>query len=233
MASWLDELLLPVIGGYWLLTHCNRWKYGARRQAGYHVFFRTSMAGLLLYGASWFILRMPSLRSFLEDWIPSILSPEAALSVVLGGALPTILNEWSDPIDGARATAEGAGDLLELLLQDALEQDRFVEVSLQSGKVYVGLVSESGIERYGAEEADIKLLPIASGHRSTEGQKLALTVSYVPLVFEEPDSASDLEVVVPMSEVRSARLFDFGFYAGSSDPEQVYTVKRRGRAAGL
>ena len=48
--------LLPVLGGYWLLTHLTPTRTEALRQSGYHVAFRSAVAGLTLLGSAYLIL---------------------------------------------------------------------------------------------------------------------------------------------------------------------------------
>ena len=44
----LGWLLVPALGGYWLLTHLRITRYSVLRDSGYHVFFRAATAGGLL-----------------------------------------------------------------------------------------------------------------------------------------------------------------------------------------
>ena len=48
--------LLPVLGGYWLLTHLIPTRTEALRQSGYHIAFQSAVAGLLLFVLAYLIL---------------------------------------------------------------------------------------------------------------------------------------------------------------------------------
>lgn len=105
--------------------------------------------------------------------------------------------------------------MLECVLQQSAERNRFVEVSLKSGKSYIGLVRESGISRR-QSEPDIALIPMASGYRHRETRELRITTDYSGRIFEFLNaparfpglSYEDFRVVFPMSEITSARMFD-------------------------
>ena len=232
----LGELFLPALGGYWLLTHSNRWKHLARRQSGYHVFFRAAFAGVGLYMVSWLILQG---WSTIQSWpnsevvkqplvIPGLpLSPATLISVGLALVAPSVLNRFYSEGEGAVDAAKKNGDLLEVLVQRAQEDDRLIEVSLQSGKIYVGWPAQSGINRYGAEEADIVLTPLASGYRDNQTRDLILTAQYATLIDEEPGAVDDVAIVVPMTEVRAARMFDLSLYSPPKDTDPPRTITRR------
>ena len=46
----LGLFLVPTVGGYWFLTHCNYTRYRAFRDSGYHVLFSSAFVGALLSG---------------------------------------------------------------------------------------------------------------------------------------------------------------------------------------
>ena len=73
----------------------------------------------------------------------------------------------------------------------------------------MGLGLVSGIGRSG--ESDVVIIPLASGYRHKETQELAITTYYSPVidqVLEKWDLIyRDFRVVIPVSEIVSARLF--------------------------
>ena len=111
-----------------------------------------------------------------------------------------------------------SGDLIELLISESIEEQKVVEISLRSGKSYIGFALESGITRQG--ESDIALIPIASGYRNKDTQELEITNDYARVILESLDDPSpgpslvykDFQIVIPMSEIVSARIFYFEVY---------------------
>ena len=114
--------------------------------------------------------------------------------------------------------ARESGDLIELLISESIEEQKVVEISLRSGKSYIGFALESGITRQG--ESDIALIPIASGYRNKDTQELEITNDYARVILESLDDPSpgpslvykDFQIVIPMSEIVSARIFYFEVY---------------------
>ena len=215
----LGWFLIPTLGGYWFLTHLNFTRYGALRDSGYHVFFRAAIAGGFLAALARLVVlllnySLPQAGEIWELYAPFPHSGTAVLSVLLGVVLPFIGNRFYSQEEAARRIARESGDLIELIISESIEEQKLVEISLRSGKSYIGFALESGITRQG--ESDIALIPTASGYRNKDTQELEITNHYAPVVQESLQSSSiapdlvlrDFQVVLPMSEIISARVFD-------------------------
>ena len=215
----LGWFLIPTLGGYWFLTHLNFTRYGALRDSGYHVFFRAAIAGGFLAALARLVVLLlncsfPQAWEIWELYAPFPHSGTAVLSVLLGVVLPFIGNRFYSQEEAARRIARESGDLIELIISESIEEQKLVEISLRSGKSYIGFALESGITRQG--ESDIALIPTASGYRNKDTQELEITNHYAPVVQESLQSSSiapdlvlrDFQVVLPMSEIISARVFD-------------------------
>ena len=101
-------------------------------------------------------------------------------------------------------------------MAESIQEQKLIEVSLRTGKSYIGFARESGMTRRG--EADIALIPVASGYRRKDTQELEITNHYAPVIQKlltcESSSESDLvyedfQIVIPLCEVVSARIFYF------------------------
>lgn len=154
---------------------------------------------------------------------------------MLGVAAPPIWNHFHDKETATRQAALDKGDLLELLLAESTERQVFVELSLRSGKSYIGLALNSGLQA--DSESDVALFPLASGYRDPETQELEITTYYAAVIQEwlteseeleessdEPEETEkrlanpeDFRIVVPMSEIVSVRLFDLDLYERFQD----------------
>ena len=113
----------------------------------------------------------------------------------------------------ARLAAKWRGNLIECLMQDSIDSG-LVELTLESGKSYVGEVIDSGINT--SNDADVSIMPIFSGHRDHKHQ-LHLTTSYtgpIEKARSEASSegkrnvASQFELVLSKNRIVSARPFD-------------------------
>lgn len=159
------------------------------------------------------------------------------LSAVLGVALPLICNRfWPNEDRAVSQAMERAGDILEQLLAESIKRSILVEISLKSRKVYIGwavnLKSVHG-------RTDVAVIPLWSGYRNKDTLELTITTPYAATIdryrpsdsdpsvetehrahsgSEAPPNAEtyspldDFRVVIPKSEILSARFFDIEIY---------------------
>lgn len=216
----LGLLLLPVLGGYLFLTRAYFTRYDTIRDSGYHLFFRSAAAGFGLVCASHLLLFFldECFPPICESWklhLPSEYDDTAILSLALGFVLPFLLNRFNDRGKAAQQAAERRGGFIELLIADSRTRGKLVELSLRSGKSYIGFVNgfsvESGMVR--RDESDVSLIPMASGYRDNDTKELNITTDYAPVIREwltesKPDSShKDFSIVFSISEIVSARIF--------------------------
>ena len=222
----LGWFLIPALGGYWFLKNYNGTRYGILRESGYHVFFRAAFVGGLLAAVARLIdlflnWSVPCSIEFIESYAPFPYSSTAILSVLLAVSLPYVLNRRYSKNKAAHQIARDSGDLVELLIAESIQQRKLVELSLRSGKSYIGLARESGIMSHG--ESDIALVPIISGYRHKDTQELKITFNYAPMIRKSLNNQStasklqfdDFQIIIPMAEIISARIFDLDVYENS------------------
>ncbi len=215
-----SELLLPALGGYWLLTRLNLTRFRATRAWGYRVLFQSALAGVVLYIAAHSAVtlmqnhlpRFSRLAENLQSYLPGDYTDKVVLSIALGFVIPLLLNLLFRAKPAARAAAKIHGDFIELLISDAVDGQELIEVTLESGKCYIGIAVESGIESYSEGHGDLSLIPMASGYRDNNTRELVITTDYASVInqsFEDPEDLEleDFRVVVPMERIQSARLF--------------------------
>ena len=153
------------------------------------------------------------------------------LMVVVVLIVPRLINWRTDPEELARKIVETEGNLIEWTAQEALGRASLLEVTLSSGKVYVGFV----LDRWtlSGENACVSLVPVLSGYRDKSTFQLRITTNYTPVLKQlraalakEKDgedrtevedkfghlSVKDLQVVIPSREIATARLFDLNVY---------------------
>ena len=216
----LGLLLLPAVGGYWLLTHWNYTRYRAVRDSGYHLLFRSVLFGIPLYCLARFLTFVSDcfyspLTKLWDAHVPVPFTSEVILSIAIGFLLPIVFNRFYTSEEGAKKTAREVGDHIELLIDRSMHGSRLIELTLRNRKTYIGYAVESGIGR--TSDGDIVLLPLQSGYRYANTLQLRLTTSYIPIIDlylqgESKMGSRDLTVVIPLSEIVSARHFDQGVY---------------------
>ena len=215
----LGEALIPILAGYWVLTRLHYTHYSIVRDTGYHLFFKAAIVGVVLY----FVSRLTILSTtgilghILSEWDLRSLSPFAATPTIialLAILLPLLGNRLYGAERAASRAAERDGDLVELLIAESIDTQKLIELSLRNRKSYIGIGVFSGIETIDRDKADVELLPLASGYRDEHTQELVITENYAEVLEEHPyPEYDDFRVVIPMSEIVSARVFDPDAYA--------------------
>lgn len=206
-------LLVPVLSGYLLLVSNSLTRFRLLRQSGYHLFLQSALvgAGLVLLARLVEILvrgthpLVDIIGAWWAELAPFDHSGTAALTILLAVVIVAVTNDLVDPHEATRRAAYKHGDLIEWLLQEAIEDEGLIELSTRNGRSYVGFPQESGI---GArDECDISLIPLASGYRQKETGRLILTTSYAEVLLAGHAPADKFQVVIPVSEVISVRRF--------------------------
>lgn len=223
------ELFIPAAGGYLFLRFTNWTRYRIYRETGYHLIFWTAAAGTFLYVPAHFVtLHILDYFTSVNDLIKLLPFDFGAThtTILLGVGLPPLINAIGSVFDftkkdAMRKAALQGGSHIELIITESFSPRRLVEITLKNRKSYVGLAHEQGIAEMRDGRSDVTLIPIASGYRDKDTLKLEFTTDYFSMLEEyEKDNEKaedriqieDLRVAIPMSEIMSARLFDFGVY---------------------
>ena len=209
------EFFAPALAGYLLLRLSYFSKYGLLREAGYHVVFRSTLMGLVLYVAGAAIVECGLIPQDVRRWLDAVreatnlhLSEVAVASLLLGAGLPFAINRLYRKKRAARRLAEKKGDLVGLSILEAFKEGSLVEASLVGGKTYLGFVTRSSFDDHGDETGTIQIVPLLSGHRD-EKQGLKLDTNYSKALVE---SSVDLTLSIRGSELRWFRRFDLALY---------------------
>lgn len=219
----LGVIFIPALGGYFLLRFLNYTRFGIARDSGYHVLLKSAIAGGVVFAlAHGAILAIdgnfPEITSQWESYIDYQFSSTVVLGVLLEIIIVIAGNLIYSKDKAAEDIAIRDGDLIELLIRESMQTSRLVELSLRSGKSYIGFALESGIAKDG--ESDISIIPMASGYRSIDTQELEIMTNYAPVIEDSELDYTDFQVVIPKSEIVSVRLFD---------PETYQRFQRRPR----
>ena len=231
----LGLFLLPALGGYWFLTHLNYTRYGVIRESGYHVLFRSAFAGVVLFGIAWVVLlclnqHIPQIDALWKSYVSTPHSDTVAVSILLGVVLPVAGNLIYSSEKGARKVANDSGDLIEVLMEESIEDQTLVEISLRTRKSYIGFALQSRVTSH--REPDLCVIPIASGYRDKDTQELNITTNYAPVIQQSLEESlaitdEDFRIIIPMSEVVSVRLFlpeAYVLFQGGELPEDGVPV---------
>lgn len=223
----LGIIFIPALGGYFLLRWLNYTHFTIVRDSGYHVLLKSAIIGgivfALAHGAILVIDRnFPEITAQWESYIDYPFSSTVALGILLEIVIVIAGNLMYGKDKAARDIAIRDGDLVELLIRESMQAPGLVELSLKSGKSYIGLAVESGIAKSG--ESDVSVIPMASGYLTVDTQELEITTHYAPVIEGSELDYTDFQVVIPKSEIVSVHLFDPETYQRF----QRLTRRRRG-----
>jgi hypothetical protein len=210
-------LLLPLLGGYIFISSWNRTRFRALRLSGNKLILESAIAGTFFLVLSFSLTRVvriffPEFESLWLSAIPFEYSGTSATAFLIGATLWWPLNRvYKRDIESRRAIEE-SNDFLEIFLEKALRQSKQVTLTLKNGKVYIGFVSKMFDPSY--ERKYVTLLPTLSGYRNPQDQTLTITTDYYKVylraILEDNvlERVNDFEVLVPVSEVRTFKLYD-------------------------
>ncbi|MBD0319442.1 MAG: hypothetical protein ICV87_03850 [Gemmatimonadetes bacterium] len=225
-----NVLLLPLLGGFALVTRWNYTRFKTKRYSGERLIFYAAIAGVFLLMGAFLVVRtvallLPGLQASWHRAVPFAYAGTSLLAFFLGLTGGAVLNLFTSRDAAVRAVVEEWNDFLELLLDEAISKTSMVSLTLKSGKVYVGFITSNFDPAY--DRKYIRLWPILSGYRDSETQEMKITTNY-SLVYAEMDSSGtnpavvdDFQVIVPVGEVQSANLFDprtYDLFNPQSDP---------------
>ena len=242
-------LLLPLLGGYWLLRRWNRTRFLLARQDVQRTLLWSATAGFVLVVLSALGVTLGLLAdarwsggAVARSWhalAPFVHSGKAVGALLLGGVVPLVLNgvpRWRGPAVWAEHATEFYADEPEMLVLRALRTQMPVLLTLRTGKVYVGFVQRNLNPE--VERRHLRLLPVVSGYRAAGSLEVHFTTLYEQIREEAhaPDARfhglldRDFEIVIPMSEVTTMSLFDFDAYEAFNRPPSVERAPARRKA---
>lgn len=213
-------LLLPLLGGFLFLTYWNPTRFDSNRYSGERLIFFAAAAGVGLLSLAFLITRgvlrfWPAIGASWHSVVPFPYSGTSFLAFLLGAFGWWPLNRVLHPQDKeARRTIQDWNDFLEVLLERAQRDVKLISLTLKSRKVYVGIVTRSFDPVN--ERKHIAILPIKSGFRDFHNLELTFTTDYARVyaqiirrqVSVAAGGIRDFEIVIPVSEIEAASLFD-------------------------
>lgn len=232
----LSTLIYPLLSGFLAIVVLHVARYWLIHQTGYWFLLPVLIIGFVFQCAADLIL------TFL-DWVLDLdhgswrycLGNTALWAGALGVLVAFVANVTIGGPRSARLAAKLRGNLIECLMHDVEGSRGFVELTLETRKSYVGWVANSGTAT--SNESDVSIVPIFSGYRDGE-HELKLTTSYIGAMLKVPPDGDDLyrfdqfELVIPKSQVVSARRFDVEVFAerfGRPLPEPASSPPAQGQ----
>ena len=177
----LGDIVALALGGYAFVARFLLTRDRMVRWNGYEMLFVCGIAGVSLLVFTFPIAKVAS--NIVGFWPKdiSVWTIAGVLGIPVGFVLASALNIWPGMkkrrLRRLRALAESNSDLIEVLLDDAMQGDWYVELALETGKCYVGLPVRTAYAT-SSEVADVELIPLFSGDRTGKTRELRLTRYY-------------------------------------------------------
>lgn len=225
--SSLLTILIGFLSGYLLLSRSWRFSFRYLRLSGYRSLFEAILWSLPFLAAGRFACasitdQWPAVYAFWHSVFPVRWLGTTLAAVALSWITIRILN--SSTLGSGRdehfvRSVFELGSELESFLLTCAYEGKLVMVTLENRKVYIGRVLFPTVED--REIDHIELLPFSSGHRGASDLRLTIDTNYsstyATLFDEMPEDLllerlKDIRVVLPVSRMISASLFDQGFF---------------------
>ena len=180
----LGVYFVSLIGGYIFLRTFKLTRYSIKRDSGYHLLFKSATIGTVLVIILYPIIRygVSDCHFFNTDLGKFINEITAFSSFVLGYILAAILNIFDYKYDFGKIAIMKYGNLKEILLYESAENNSIIEVTLNTGKVYIGWVSQVNDFIWGDDQY-FKIITLLSGYRD-EKLNLIVTTNYAKIYVE-------------------------------------------------
>ena len=217
-------LIIPAFGGYLFLTNTYATSFAAYRESGYHLIFKSVIAGLILFAVSYLIAgAIYPYFSYISDFYPNDsriwgrFSPTDSgafvLSLLLGKFSPYCFNRLYSSERAIEKVLQKESNQTELILKEAVDTGKLVELSLKNGKSYVGTVVAFDVLPRD-NKRDVAIFPVLIGYWDKDTFRLQFTTNYITKDCIDKDLGEMVmpRVAMPMSEIVAVSLFDSEMY---------------------
>lgn len=217
-------LVLPLIGGYLFVNFYVVTRYYTKTHSGQRLLFNAAAVGVALVIPARIVVELcnryaPAIGNWWRAYMPIPFSGTAWLSLIIGILLLVVLNKFTDK-DWAMRWVVGRPDSnsLDRLLYDVQERFRTlqIQVTLASGKVYVGWLREKRLIGREGDSAYLEVIPSVSGYCDPVNHKITFTSNYLPLYkslpANDPDSILKFVKVIPLFRMTRVSIFDPASY---------------------
>jgi len=235
--------MVLMVCGYWYTTRDISTRFKLKRTFGWDVYFLVALYGcifvlqgvlaialvyLLLWGISFGINHLPTLYALPEnvhyhrDFINwSFLGIQAPVVIMLMVSVMLCLfrTTWAP---GLRLNTAGRKRLyqqltsangVEGILYQCMERGDMVYITLNSHRVYIGMVHTARCETSSTD--NVVVIPMISGYRDRNTQQLIVEHNYAAYYQQhwitpvsEPNNALNFRKVILLNQIESLSLFD-------------------------
>ena len=177
-----------------------------REHTGHALYFRVLVAGLLWQEGGVYLL----------EYSPEKVAFIAFLSYAGGVVIQRMIFLWGKgEIWFYRRSFQVSDDFFDAHILQAMRDSLQVMVTLDSGKVYMGMVESI---RRRADAKWLALVPLSGGYRDGE-KKLRFTTDYFDALANGVLDKREMLVTMPVDKIASLQFFDAGFHEYDKAPD--------------
>tara|TARA_R110000751_G_scaffold75598_3_gene152289 strand:+ start:602 stop:1264 length:663 start_codon:yes stop_codon:yes gene_type:complete len=215
------------VSGYVLATQCYFFKFRVARQSGQRLYLTALLLGFFSAFAATALMELFGSLASSEGL------PLALLTFTLSVLATYGYNLFVPDAKEKALWAAWQEDDLEKLCGRAITQNKPIAITLNSRKVYVGLIGDT-LEPKPKESAYLSLFPLFSGYRDPDTLSFHLIHRYDELLNTEGNHETgtqkekwlDFLIVIPRSEIVSIHIFNDHLYQHIKQNTQAALDKR-------
>ncbi len=238
-------LLLPIIGGFYLITNLEYYKYLTQRLSPQAVVFNSVIAGTFLLLAAFITCSIltsafPSQTNFIKQNLFPVFTGTgnayfgtAICSFFLGIVVSLIGNLFINERKAVAKAIDKIGNGLEIMFKTSYDESEPLQITLKNNKVYIGYVELLHKPQH-TEPNYVTIIPLMSGYRDGEKKEFHITTDYSKVYAHyiangQIQSIGDLKVtlVIQVGEIISATLFSYDVFEKFSLSKTQQTPKRK------
>lgn len=218
--------ILPLIGGYYILSRSNYFKYKQQRLDRQRLLFDSVLASVCLFFGAFIFRKFIELLK-LDFGLINLTYSLFPIKIHLFGTalfsliIAILLTEFSNRLlfknykTYIQTAVKEVGNELELLLESSLTNSKILAFTLDTGKYYVVWVKELPIPTI---TNYIRVVPIFSGYRDTEKEVIFTThylsaySNYIENINLKSLEDLDIDLIITLDNVVSVSYFDIDMY---------------------
>ncbi len=208
-------LLLPLLGGFWLLHRTHYFRFRAQTLDGNRLLLESALAGVVLAVvarvAVFYFNLLPLWKTCcgveygrLRPDVPYF--GTAFVSLVIAFVTPIAANFAIRERKAKHWAIARYGNHFLKLVNAAAENEQTVSITLDNRKVYIGFILDA--PNLSSSDSHLAVLPLLSGYRDSDTLELRFTTNYVRAAVETETDLSSFQVTVPTAAIKVVSFFD-------------------------
>lgn len=228
-------LILPLIGGYYILTRCYIFKFHQKRLDRERLIFESVLLGIGLMVAT-YLLRV-IIEIFATDIVNVLYtySPfdqqyflTSLISVLLAILFTAIYNKISEDEKWIKKSIIDVGNEFETLMKFSFEEESLLQFTLSNNKIYIAWVKELPIP---SVSPYVRVIPAISGYRDEQKRTeftthyLSVYASYIKEGIVKYIDELNTDLIIDITDIVTVSNFDPKMYKRFSEQFQESETK--------